>query len=152
MYQISKLLFAPIDERWHPELLRFIDTGDASEEFLNFLDSDAECQRVVELALVIVGKDFERSARQLENSGGIRELPDSTEMATTFGRVLSSILAAFVELTDDQQKAVLDFVACRFDASVHPPLRQHLLHFATGIAAICSNEYPLMIDADATAH
>jgi len=113
MYQISKLLLVPVDERWHAELLNFIDTGEASPEFMNFLDNDGECQRVVELALVVVGNEFDKSARQLKERGGIRNLPDGEEMAQTFARILSGMFMALAELTDQQRTEVANWVNTR---------------------------------------
>jgi len=54
---IPRSLFDTLDSRWHGDVLAFIDTGDASGEFLEFLNQDTECQRVVDIALTLVAQD-----------------------------------------------------------------------------------------------
>lgn len=54
---IPRSLLDTLDAHWHSDLLAFLDTGDASEEFLEFLNQDAECQRVVDIALTLVAQD-----------------------------------------------------------------------------------------------
>jgi hypothetical protein len=104
MYQISKYLFASIDPHWHDDLFQFIDTGDANAEFLAFLDHDAECQRVVEIALMIVSQHLESSTRELKL--GNHPIADDS-MIAGFGRFLAQVLLALQEFNDHQQQEVI---------------------------------------------
>lgn len=108
MYQISKHLFASIDPQWHDQLLQFVDTGDASPEFLAFLDRDTECQRVVEIALMIVSQRLESSARRLK----LGEHPVADDnMVAGFGRFLAQVLLALQEFNERQQQEVITTAA-----------------------------------------
>jgi hypothetical protein len=51
-------LLPQIDARWHAAFVRFIETGEASASFLNYLDSDARCQKVMERLLAAQVKAF----------------------------------------------------------------------------------------------
>jgi hypothetical protein len=44
-------LLPQIDAKWHAAFVRFVETGDASDGFLNYLDSDPRCQKVMERLL-----------------------------------------------------------------------------------------------------
>jgi hypothetical protein len=50
MVVFSKLL-PRIEQQWREAFVRFVETGQASEEFMNYLLSDATCQRMMEQAL-----------------------------------------------------------------------------------------------------
>jgi hypothetical protein len=54
-----------LQPRWHEDFSRFIETGEASEEFLNFLDHDEPCQKAVKAAFTKQAKAFENLARAL---------------------------------------------------------------------------------------
>lgn len=45
-------LLREINPEWHGAFVRFVETGEASEEFLDYLDSDETCQRMMETALI----------------------------------------------------------------------------------------------------
>jgi hypothetical protein len=44
-------LLPQIDAKWHAAFVRFVETGDASDGFLNYLDADHRCQKVMERLL-----------------------------------------------------------------------------------------------------
>lgn len=54
-----------IDERWAGEFAKFIDTGDASDEFFAYLDHNEACQKAVDLALKKKSQGLDRVARLL---------------------------------------------------------------------------------------
>jgi hypothetical protein len=41
-------LLADIDRAWQLDFVRFVETGEASEDFLDYMDSDASCQQAIE--------------------------------------------------------------------------------------------------------
>ena len=58
-------LLAKVPEQWHEDFLAFIKKGDASDEFLAFLDKDLPTQQAVEAAFAEQVRNFERFADEL---------------------------------------------------------------------------------------
>ena len=44
-------LLPQIDPKWHGAFVRFIETGDATEDFRAYLNSDKSCQHAMEQLL-----------------------------------------------------------------------------------------------------
>ena len=59
--KLSELL-KMIDGNWHGEFVRFVQEGEASDDFLAYLDANRDCQKAVDMA-------FEAQARGLEDLG-----------------------------------------------------------------------------------
>ena len=53
---------ALVPERWKSEFQRFLSTGNASPEFLDYLDKDPQGQSAVEIALKAESSAFEKLA------------------------------------------------------------------------------------------
>lgn len=110
MYQIPLHVFDTIDSRWRDDIFRFIDTGDASKEFLDFLDKNVECQNVVEVAFTLVSQDIAATARQLKNSRIADPLQNRESMTNTFARLFTHLLLTLVALDKEQRNEVLNSV------------------------------------------
>ena len=48
-----------VKQKWHPDFLKFVETGEAKEEFLNYLDSNPDAQRAVGLVMTAQARAFE---------------------------------------------------------------------------------------------
>jgi len=48
-----------VEKKWHPDFLRFIETREASNEFLDYLDSNPDAQRAVGLVMTAQARAFE---------------------------------------------------------------------------------------------
>ncbi len=68
---------ALVDKKWAKEFVSFVESGDASDEFFAFLDSNADCQRAVDMVLRNESQGLERVAQFLrsEASPGRTESP-----------------------------------------------------------------------------
>jgi hypothetical protein len=112
MLMIPKHLLDSIDVRWHNDLLQFIDSGDASLDFLEFLDRDPQCQQVVEVAFALLSQDIQAVADDLR-----RTLTDEA-VATCNTLVITRVVAEAVStfsnslqaLPAEEQRKVLDNV------------------------------------------
>jgi hypothetical protein len=62
---VLQLILADIDERWRIDFLQFVQTGKASQEFLDTLDSDASLQRAVERAIFADESDIREPYQKL---------------------------------------------------------------------------------------
>jgi hypothetical protein len=58
-------LLSMVPEIWHEQFVHFVSSGDASEEFLAFLDKDPKTQEAVEMAFTAQVRSFEKFARHL---------------------------------------------------------------------------------------
>jgi hypothetical protein len=59
-----------VEGQWQETFSRFIETGEAPQEFLDYMDSDPNCQRAVELAFSTQAEAFESVARNLGDLQG----------------------------------------------------------------------------------
>src|SRR3546814_256299 len=55
-----------VEEKWHPDFSKFIETGEASEEFLNYLDSNSDAQRAVGLVMTVQARALEYIGKVLK--------------------------------------------------------------------------------------
>ena len=78
---LEKLL-TNIDENWRRDFITFVQTGDASQEFLAYLDNDHGAQAAVEEAFTAQAQVFEGLA-QLVKSGITAPKTSTTERAST---------------------------------------------------------------------
>lgn len=57
-----------VDPKWHAEFLKFVDSGEASEEFLKYADTDIGCQKAIEIVMKEQAEAIENLARVLRFS------------------------------------------------------------------------------------
>ncbi|MDQ3282209.1 MAG: hypothetical protein M3Q69_12440 [Acidobacteriota bacterium] len=108
-YQLPKCMFDSIDPRWHTDLFKFLDSGDASDEFLVFLDRDEQAQRLVEAAFAYVSQDVAATARGLK-ADITPALQDGDSQTNTFARLFTHMLLALTALDDVQRGRILKLV------------------------------------------
>ena len=56
---------ALIDSKWARDFVSFVETGEASDEFIAFLDTSKDCQRAVDMVLEQESGKIARVARLL---------------------------------------------------------------------------------------
>jgi hypothetical protein len=110
-YQLPRQLFDSIDPRWYEDIVRFVDSGDASEEFLAFLDRNRECQNIVETAFTLVSQDVAATARQLRESGAAERLEHGESINVTFARLFTHMLLALLALDPQEREQILAVVS-----------------------------------------
>ncbi len=109
-FQIPRLLVDGIDPKWHKDIFRFVDSGDASPEFLDYLDQNIACQDVVEIAFTLVTQDVAATARQLKQSVALGHPTAHESMTTTYARLFTHLLLALSSLDEEQRDEVLSRV------------------------------------------
>ena len=67
-------LKARLPEKWQDAFVRFVQTGEADEAFLRFLDGSTDAQEAVEEAFTAQAKAFERFAKELQGSPALEEV------------------------------------------------------------------------------
>jgi len=108
-----------VDPRWQKDFLTFIDTGEGSNEFLDYLDHNPQGQKAVDLAFSAQAKAFEGLAEEFRKapSPNIEVKIEPTEVASesltqAVGNIarlpheqqLEAVRKALTSLNDEQQK------------------------------------------------
>lgn len=126
-------LTAGIEPRWRQEFLRFIETGDASEEFLTYMDQDPACQAAVEAAFSEQAAAFESLSRDLRTAA-----PDASP-AKSPSSVLSEHMAQALERTlalpPSERTRVVERTVSTLAREVPPRRRQELKEIVSDLAA-----------------
>jgi hypothetical protein len=65
MTAIPRHLLDSIPRHFHAAVVDFLETGDAPQEFMDFVDGNHEAQRVLDAALALLTADLAASARKL---------------------------------------------------------------------------------------
>jgi regulator of replication initiation timing len=58
-------VLAHIDSRWHSDFRKFVDTGEASDAFIEYMDTNEDCQRALELSLAAESASLKKLAQSL---------------------------------------------------------------------------------------
>lgn len=126
-------LLASVEPRWHQEFLKFIDTGDASEEFLTYMDQDPSCQAAVETAFSEQAAAFEELSRDLRTA-----VPDAA-LAQAQSSLLSEHMAQALEQTlalpPAERTQVVERTVSALVREVPPRRRQELKEIVSDLAA-----------------
>ena len=63
--ELRELLWL-IEQKWYSDFLKFVETGEGSNEFFDYLDSDQDNQRAVGLAFTAQARALEYIAKLLK--------------------------------------------------------------------------------------
>jgi hypothetical protein len=74
---VLMLIVADIDPKWRVDFVRFVQTGDASQDFLDTLDSDAVLQQAVERAIFADEGDIREPYQEILKSQ--EHMPDTAQ-------------------------------------------------------------------------
>ena len=118
MFMIPAHVFHVVAPQWREDLVRFIDTGDASDAFLDHLDSNDECQRVVELCLALVTQDLVQLAKAEEEEPQMHIDDNERVLASTLASTINRLLA----LDSDQRRQVLSRLGPQAQVGLHMAL------------------------------
>ncbi len=120
-------LLTLIEPRWHQEFLRFVDTGEAEEGFLSYLDKDKKCQQAVEKAFTTQAAAFEDFARALSTPKSAH--PEQIEKDLRAATVSANMATAFegaLDLPVEVRKDVLQRAVSALIVSVKPEKQKEL--------------------------
>ena len=94
-----------VDPTWHSEFLNFIETGEASEEFLTYMDQNPSCQRAVEAAFSEQAAAFESFSRDLRATVPAKTLVEA--QATAVSHNMAHALEQTLQLPPAERASVL---------------------------------------------
>jgi hypothetical protein len=94
-----------VEPKWAGVFKRFVQTGDASDEFFAFLDSSANCQRAVDMVLERKSRGLERVSDLLrsEELSSRQDRPKAEQKAV----YLAQALGVAARLSRDERSRVL---------------------------------------------
>lgn len=89
-----------IQPQWKGEFVRFVETGEAGEGFLKYLDDDSDAQQAVEMAFQAQASAFENLAEELKKT------PPEKEVGVVIGTVkpVETVSAKVAEAVKDVSK------------------------------------------------
>jgi len=131
-------LLQNVDRRWHSEFLRFVETGEAGDEFLQYLNHDKGGQQAVEMAFNAQAAAFEGLAEELKKGP---QVEITTEPAAAASARMAEAVEVVLQLSPEQRNEVVEKTASVLEASLGPEERntarsvvQTLEHALTKVA------------------
>jgi hypothetical protein len=97
-------LLTQVQPQWKGEFVRFIETGEADEGFLSYLDNNSDAQQAVEMAFKAQASAFENLAEELKKTPPEKEVGIVIETAKPVGRVSAKLAAVVAEAVKDVSK------------------------------------------------
>ena len=101
---------ALVDPKWARDFVSFVETGEASDEFIAFLDTSKECQRAVDMVLEQESGKVARVAQLLrEPSPRSQAASKSMGPAVTAAQsaIIAEVLGAALALPAEQRTEVI---------------------------------------------
>jgi len=111
---------AQVDPRWHKEFLSFIDTGEAPEEFLTYLDHDKNGQAAVEMAFNAQADAFHGLAEELKKPGPIAAEPTLSTEPAIASNSLAHAVGMIAQLTPEQRNEAVTHTLSVLGTSLEP--------------------------------
>ena len=92
-------LLTHVQPEWKGEFLRFVETGEAGEGFLAYLDQDASAQHAVEMAFDAQANAFENLAGELKKTQPAEEMGVVAGRAEPLEAVSAKVAAAVTDVS-----------------------------------------------------
>src|SRR5882762_5000044 len=118
-------LLTLVKPEWHKAFLRFIDTGEAEETFLNYLNQDEHGQKAVEMAFDAQASAFEGLAKEL-TADKIEAKTTTSSAAQVASGDIARIVKNVLVLEPEERYEVLQKAASSLEASISPKQKSQL--------------------------
>ena len=128
--QMEQLL-TRIEPVWRQAFIRFIQTGEAEDAFLNYLDTDASAQEVVEEAFTIQAAGLERVSELLKDPARVEAM--LADRADELSTRLAMTLSEMAELPDGVQHSVAQKTVSVLESTVPPERRKRVESFVADL-------------------
>lgn len=128
-----------VDPRWHEQFLRFVDSGEASDDFRQFLDVDEPCQQAVEAAFQVQAAGVAKAVRALQRSP---DIPAHVEAmaSTTPARQLVEVLHSLIDTPAPERTPVVreafSAMAVELDSAEQQALKAVLSEMSREVAGV----------------
>src|SRR5712664_146200 len=94
-------LLKNVDSKWHGDFLRFVETGEAGEQFLDYLNHDEGGQQAVEVAFNAQAQAFQGLAEELRNPA--QHVRISTEPLIAASARMAEAVEVVLRLSPEQR-------------------------------------------------
>ena len=111
-----------VDRRWHSEFLHFVETGEAGDDFLQYLNHDKGGQEAVEMAFNAQAAAFEGLAEELKSSP---QAEVTTEPATAASARMAEAVEGVLQFAPEQRAEVVQKTASVLAAALAPDQRDN---------------------------
>jgi hypothetical protein len=124
----SEELLTHIKPEWHDAFLQFVETGEASNKFLEYLDRDDDAQNAVEIAFKTQAAAFEKLAGELRKTrdevGMTKEAEVEVHVVDVLSAEVADAMEKISELPAEERTEVMHKTASALRASPkHAALR-----------------------------
>jgi hypothetical protein len=114
-----------VKPQWHKDFLRFIDTGEASANFLAYLNQDEYGQKAVEMAFDAQASAFEGLAKELA-AEKVESRAPTASVAQVAPADIARIVRNVMGLDPSERYQVLQEAASSIEASISPKQKDEL--------------------------
>lgn len=108
-----------VDPRWHEQFVRFVDSGEASDEFLQFLDTDEPCQQAVETAFQVQAAGVAKAVAALRRRDDAQTFPGDVAMAAPV-RLVADALHTLIDTPAPDRTPILRAAVSKVKADLDP--------------------------------
>lgn len=121
-----------VKPEWHAAFVRFVETGDAEEDFLNYLNNDEEAQQAVETAFNAQAEAFQNMADEFKRNETRKDVQsDDSSSDCSSGILVEGEVEEAVEgillLSPSQRSEVVHRTASALKASLRPDQQELLV-------------------------
>lgn len=134
---------------WHQAFIRFVETGEAEDDFLDYLDQDDQGKEAIEMAFVRQAQGFENLAAELKKSSGAsaRLEAQSLRSPTAISNMVAAVVEAALQTAPEHRDEVVEKNATELTASMAPDDRNALKDVVRSL----DNELAKVADTSQTA-
>lgn len=114
-------LLEMVSPEWRHAFLRFVETGEAEEDFLSYLDQDTQCQEAVEAAFNRQAEGFEGMATELKRLSAVDKLePEPAASVSALSNNIAAVVALALQTPPADRDEVVEKYTTALAASVSP--------------------------------
>jgi hypothetical protein len=124
-----------ISPEWREEFLRFIESGEADQRFLDYIDSDEKCQEAVDLAVSAQAESFEGLAAALQAEPELEYEEPAAEPAAIVSAKMADAMEAVLELPASEQQEAVKQASAEVVSSAEPERRKALFELLKDLSA-----------------
>jgi hypothetical protein len=129
----SQALLDLVKPEWRQAFLQFVQTGDADEKFLDYLNGDEKGRQAVEEAFSQQAKAFEGLAAELKQSSDVGTVPPRSPGVSGIPDRIAATLQVALETPVEQRRQVMEEKASELAASMAPAQRAVLLEIVRSL-------------------
>ncbi len=111
-------LFETVAEEWRPEFQRFVETGEADEGFLNYLNQDEGAQHAVESAFNRQVASFEGLAADLKKASGTEGEVQPIRTPSSISSRLAAVVEVALATPSARREQIVESGATELAASI----------------------------------